>query len=85
MGWVSTRSIQSIILYLSDALDTDACAPVKSSAIFMFWSMSEIGIRSRGRVGQNRKKSILPHPFSANIENLETRQATTITSAGEKA
>ena len=62
MGWVGTRSIQSFILYLSDALDTDACAPVKSSALLMFWSMSEIGIVGRSRVSQNRKKSILGHP-----------------------
>ena len=32
--------MQSFILYLSDAFDTDACAPVRSKNIFTFWSMS---------------------------------------------
>ena len=58
MGWVGTWPIQSFVLYLSDAFDTDACAPVRSKTIFTFWSMSEMGIRSRGRVGQNRKKNL---------------------------
>ena len=55
-GWVRTWGIQRLVLYLSDAFDTDACAPVHPWDIFTFWSMSEMGIRSRGRVRQNRIK-----------------------------
>ena len=71
MGRVSTWPIQSFVLYLSDAFDTDACAPVRSKNIFTFWSMSEMGFRSRGRVGRiESNDSILPTPSSSTLVNL---------------
>ena len=43
MGWVGGKPIQSFVLYLSDAFDTDACAPVRSKTFLTFWSMLEMG------------------------------------------
>ena len=63
-------SMQSFVLDLSDALDADACAPVQSCAILTFWSMLEMGIRSRGRVGQNRKKIYSAPPSATALLGL---------------
>ena len=70
MGWVGNKAIQSFVLNLSDALDADACAPVQCNCFFTFWFMLEMGIRSRGRVGQNRKKIYSAPPSASALLGL---------------
>ena len=82
-------SMQSFVLDLSDALDADACAPVQSIALATFWSVLEMGIRSRGRVEQNRIKKIysappaaLPNGFCAGL--CPSRRARSFEVSGRK-